>query len=120
MMEALDLFESVVKNRSFQNTSIMLFLNKKDIFTEKVLYSDIRAVAHFSDYDRTAEDFDEGVLYFIQKFQDRLVDDELNEAFIHATCATNTTNMEFVLDSLKTIMMAEVSQWSIFAAVCWV
>jgi len=114
MMEALDLFESVVKNRSFQNTSIMLFLNKKDIFAEKVLYSDIRAVAHFSDYDGTAEDFDEGVLYFIQKFQDRLVDDELNEAFIHVTCATNTTNMEFVLDSLKTIMMAENIRESCF------
>lgn len=114
MMEALDLFESVVKNRAFHETSIMLFLNKKDIFAEKVLYSDIGAVAHFSDYDGTAEDFDEGVLYFIQKFQDRLVDYELNEAFIHVTCATNTTNMEFVLDSLKTIMMAENIRESCF------
>jgi len=114
MMEALDLFESVVKNRAFQETSIMLFLNKKDIFAEKVLYSNIGAVAHFSDYDGTVEDFDEGVLYFIQKFQERLVDDELNEAFIHVTCATNTTNMEFVLDSLKTIMMAENIRESCF------
>jgi len=114
MMEALDLFESVVKNRAFSDTSIMLFLNKKDIFAEKVLYSDIGAVAHFSDYDGTSMDFDEGVLYFIQKFQDRLVDFELNEAFIHVTCATNTTNMEFVLDSLKTIMMAENIRESCF------
>jgi len=59
MMEALDLFESVVKNRAFHETSIMLFLNKKDIFAEKVLYSDIGAVTYFSDYDGTAEDFEE-------------------------------------------------------------
>jgi len=106
MMEALDLFESVAKNRAFQNTSIMLFLNKKDIFNEKVEYSDISAVSYFADYDGAPKNFDDGVMFFIQKFQDRLVDDELNEAFIHVTCATNTTNMQFVLDSLKTIMMA--------------
>jgi len=114
MMEALDLFESVAKNRAFQDTSIMLFLNKKDIFMEKVEYSDISAVSYFSDYDGAPKSFDEGVLYFIQKFQDRLVNDELNEAFIHVTCATNTTNMEFVLDSLRTIMMAENIRESCF------
>ena len=59
MVEALDLFESVVKNCAFHEISIMLFLNKKDISTEKVLYLDIGAVAHFSDCDGTAEDFEE-------------------------------------------------------------
>lgn len=82
-------------------------MNKKDIFNDKIEYSDISAVSHFADYDGPPKDFDKGVLYFIQKFQDRLMGDELNEAFIHVTCATNTTNMEFVLDSLRTILMAQ-------------
>ena len=61
------------------------------MFVDKVMYLDIGAMAHFSDYDSSLEDFDEGVLYFTQKFQDYLVDDEFNEAYIHVTCVTNST-----------------------------
>lgn len=109
MMEALDLFESVVKNRAFLDTSIMLFLNKKDTFAEKILYSNISAVPHFSDYAGKAEDFDQGVLYFIHKFEERLLDDEFKDSYIHVTCATDTSNMEFVLGSSRGIIMDDVS-----------
>jgi len=105
MMEALDLFESVVKNRAFLDTSIMLFLNKKDTFAEKILYSDISSVSHFSDYTGKPEDFDQGVLYFIHKFEERLLDDEFKDSYIHVTCATDTSNMEFVLSSSRGIIM---------------
>ena len=92
MMEALDLFRSVCNNRAFANTSIMLFLNKKDIFAEKILYSDIAAQRPFSDYAGPPKDFDHGVLYFIQKFKDCLIEEEFNDSFIHVTCATDTNN----------------------------
>ena len=115
MKEALSLFESVVKNVHFAETSIMLFLNKKDIFAEKILYTDISATSHFSDYAGPPGDFDHGVLYFIQKFEEHLDEDEFNDAFIHVTCATDTTNMEFVLDSSRTIIMTDVSlTWLLF------
>jgi len=107
MVEALELFRSVCNNRAFSNTSIMLFLNKKDIFAEKILYSDIAAQRPFCDYAGPTKDFDHGVLYFIQKFKDCLIDDEFNDAFIHVTCATDTNNMEFVLDSTRTIIMTD-------------
>mmetsp|Transcript_19479 Transcript_19479/g.40807 ORF Transcript_19479/g.40807 Transcript_19479/m.40807 type:complete len:429 (-) Transcript_19479:404-1690(-) len=107
MVEALELFRSVCNNRAFSNTSIMLFLNKKDIFAEKILYSDIAAQRPFCDYSGPTKDFDHGVLYFIQKFKDCLIDDEFNDSFIHVTCATDTNNMEFVLDSTRTIIMTD-------------
>eukprot|EP00549_Striatella_unipunctata_P011439 CAMPEP_0118687920 /NCGR_PEP_ID=MMETSP0800-20121206/8643_1 /TAXON_ID=210618 ORGANISM="Striatella unipunctata, Strain CCMP2910" /NCGR_SAMPLE_ID=MMETSP0800 /ASSEMBLY_ACC=CAM_ASM_000638 /LENGTH=411 /DNA_ID=CAMNT_0006585143 /DNA_START=166 /DNA_END=1401 /DNA_ORIENTATION=+ len=105
MVEALDLFRSVCNNRAFADTSIMLFLNKKDIFAEKILESDIAAQRPFADYSGPPKNFDQGVLYFIQKFKECLIDDEFNDAFIHVTCATDTNNMEFVLDSTRTIIM---------------
>lgn len=92
MVEALDLFRSVCNNRAFANTSIMLFLNKKDIFAEKLLYSDIAAQKPFADYPGPPKDFNNGVLYFIQKFKDCLIDDDFNDSFIHVTCATDTNN----------------------------
>lgn len=107
MMEALNLFESVVKNANFADTSIMLFLNKKDIFAEKIMYSNIADSPFFSDYAGPPKDFDHGVLYFIQKFEEHLEQDEFNDSFIHVTCATDTDNMEFVLDSSRTIIMTD-------------
>jgi len=105
MLEALELFRSVCNNRAFEETSIMLFLNKKDIFAEKIKYSDIAAQRPFADYAGPKGNFNEGVLYFIQKFKDCLISDEFSDNFIHVTCATDTNNMEFVLDSTRTIIM---------------
>jgi len=107
MVEALELFRSVCNNRAFVNTSIILFLNKRDIFQEKIMYSDIAAQRPFCDYAGPMKDNDHGVLYFIQKFKDCLIDDEFNDSFIHVTCATDTNNMEFVLDSTRTIIMTD-------------
>ena len=108
MVEALNLFHSVVKNAHFADTSILLFLNKKDIFAEKIMYSHIADSPHFSDYAGPPQDFDHAVLYFIQKFEEYLDEDEFSDSFIHVTNATDTTNMEFVLDSTRMIIMSEV------------
>ena len=107
MVEALDIFRSVCKNRAFSNTSIMLFLNKQDLFAEKIMYSDIAAQKPFCDYAGPTKDYVHGVLYFIQKFKDCLIRDESNDSFVHVICATD--NMEFVLDSTRTIIMTDVS-----------
>jgi len=107
MVEALELFRSVCNTRAFANTSIMLFLNKKDIFAEKFLYSDIAAQRPFCDYAGPTKYFDHGVLYFIQKFKDCLIDDEFNDTFIHVTCATDSNNMEFVLHTTRTVIMTD-------------
>jgi guanine nucleotide-binding protein G(o) subunit alpha len=107
MVEALELFKSVCNNRAFANTSIMLFLNKKDVFAEKIMYSDIAAQKPFADYAGPPQDFNTGVLYFIQKFKDCLIDDDFNDSFIHVTCATDSNNMAFVLDSTRTIIMRD-------------
>lgn len=97
MVEALELFRSVCNNRAFANTSIMLFLNKKDVFAEKILYSDIQVQKPFQDYAGPPREFNSGVLYFIQKFKECLINDDFNDSFIHVTCATDTNNSK--LDS---------------------
>ena len=39
MMESMKLFDSICNNKWFIDTSIILFLNKKDLFNEKIKYS---------------------------------------------------------------------------------
>jgi len=95
MVEALELFRSISNNSAFADTSIMLFLNKKDLFAEKLLTSDIVDQKSFSDYFGPKKDFDHGVQYFIEKFKECLMDDEYSENFIHVTMATDTNNSEY-------------------------
>jgi len=39
MMESMKLFDSICNNKWFTDTSIILFLNKKDLFAEKITKS---------------------------------------------------------------------------------
>ena len=39
MQESLKLFDSICNNKWFGDTSIILFLNQKDLFEEKILRS---------------------------------------------------------------------------------
>ena len=41
MQESLKLFDSICNNKWFGDTSIILFLNKKDLFEEKILRSSL-------------------------------------------------------------------------------
>jgi hypothetical protein len=119
MVEALELFRSVCNNRAFANTSIMLFLNKKDVFAEKILYSDIQAQKPFQDYAGPPREFNSGVLYFIQKFKECLINDDFNDSFIHVTCATDTNNSKLTScgDMLQVLEMELItSNHALFVA----
>lgn len=48
MEESLKLFESIINNRWFIETSVILFLNKKDLFEEKITNSPLTIC--FPDY----------------------------------------------------------------------
>ena len=48
MQESLNLFESIVNSRWFIRTSIILFMNKMDLFQEKLAKSPFEA--YFPDY----------------------------------------------------------------------
>jgi guanine nucleotide-binding protein G(i) subunit alpha len=49
MTESLNLFDSIVNNDFFANTSMILFLNKKDLFEKKIVFSPITEC--FKDYN---------------------------------------------------------------------
>ncbi len=91
--ESLELFKAVCNHRAFQHSTIMLFLNKKDVFAEKIARNPISSQSPFSDYNGTQDDFNEGVQYFIDKFLDCLLSSS-KKVFVHVTCATDSKNSE--------------------------
>lgn len=51
--ESLNLFEQIVNNRWFKEASFVLFLNKLDLFREKIMCSSRQLSAFFPDYKGT-------------------------------------------------------------------
>ncbi|CAN0440942.1 unnamed protein product, partial [Discosporangium mesarthrocarpum] len=66
MSEAIELFRDICENPYFERSSIILFLNKKDLFAEKLPVKDIGSVPEWSDF-RGPCTFDRGVSYFLEK-----------------------------------------------------
>ena len=90
MFEAIEVFRSVCRNKSFKDTPMILFLNKKDVYAEKILYSDISKQEPFQDYDGPKKDAKAGTKYFVAQFEDCMDKGGRKDQYIHVTCATDT------------------------------
>lgn len=96
MMESLLLFDSVVNSRWFMRTSIILFLNKVDIFKQKLSRSPLGN--YFPDYSG-GNDVNKAAKYLLWRFN------QVNRAHLnlypHLTQATDTSNIRLVFAAVK-------------------
>ncbi|KAJ2708423.1 guanine nucleotide-binding protein subunit alpha, partial [Coemansia sp. Cherry 401B] len=101
MQEALTLFDSICNSRWFVKTSIILFLNKMDIFREKLPLSPMRK--YFPDYDG-GNDADVASEYILKRFVS-LNQSEAKHIYTHYTCATDTSQIKFVMAAVNDIII---------------
>ena len=101
--EALDLFGQVSSEEVFKNAALILFLNKVDLFRDKVQRVNIKDVPQFSDYSGPAEDAEAGIEYFRSKFLAR--NTSHHEVFHHVTCATDTSSVRVVFNAVKSVII---------------
>ena len=106
MVEALDLFEEICNNTFFLDSSMILFLNKIDLFEEKIKTKDIRDCLPFSDYSGRDNNFEDGKQFFLDKFLSRNKNTE-RQIYHHFTCATDTENVKVVFDACKDIVLRQ-------------
>ena len=107
MRHAMILFANVCNNKWFEKSSIILFLNKRDLFEQKVQQSPLTIC--FPEYvgPNTYEDTTAYI-------QDKFV--QLNESplsknvYTHFTCATDTTNVKRVFDAAVDIIILNALQ----------
>jgi len=103
MHEALTLFDEICNSRYFKKTSIILFLNKRDLFWEKI--QQVPLTVCFPDYTG-ANDYDNTTAYIQQQFEHRNKNPQ-KKIYTHVTCATDTTNVRAVFDAIKDIVLGE-------------
>ncbi|OZJ06455.1 Guanine nucleotide-binding protein subunit alpha [Bifiguratus adelaidae] len=101
MQEALTLFDSICNSRWFTKTSIILFLNKVDLFREKLSTSPMHL--YFPDYDG-GDNFDAASDYILNRFVS-LNQSDVKQIYTHFTCATDTNQIKFVMAAVNDIII---------------
>lgn len=102
MQEAFMLFDSICNSQWFVRTSTILFLNKLDLFSERIRVSPIRV--HFPDYEGNPDSVVEGQEYFKRRFVS-LNRSSRKEIYTHYTTAIDTSLVKVVMTSVYDIIL---------------
>eukprot|EP00057_Strongylocentrotus_purpuratus_P033122 XP_790271.3 PREDICTED: guanine nucleotide-binding protein G(o) subunit alpha [Strongylocentrotus purpuratus] len=95
LQESLKLFESICNNCFFRQTTMILFLNKVDLFQFKILHTSRQLQHYFPDFQGPDYDIDAAAKYIQRRFQ-QCNRNPKKEVYPHFTTATDTGNMEVV------------------------
>lgn len=102
MHESLNLFGEVCQSPWFQDTAMILFLNKEDLFKEKI--ARVPLTICFPEY--TGPNTNEAGREYIHRKFVGMVDTHSNRAiYHHFTTATNTQNINVVFDAVRDIVL---------------
>jgi len=99
MSEALNLFGEVANSRWFQRSSIILFLNKRDLFLQKIEKSPLTVCPAFSTYSGP-QTFDPSVEFIRDHFLNKNKKQD-HAIYTHVTCATDQTNVHTVFRAVR-------------------
>ncbi|KIM86351.1 hypothetical protein PILCRDRAFT_775696 [Piloderma croceum F 1598] len=95
MQDSLIVFESLCKTRWYTGTSIILLLNKIDLFAEKLHHSPLGD--YFPDYI-AGDNFDAACNYLRDKFLSKA---STKQIYAHYICATDTRLTKSVLSTIQ-------------------
>lgn len=102
MHEALNLFEDILKSEWFQQTAMILFLNKKDIFREKILENPLTVC--FPEYNGQQTNYRSCCKFIKEQFKARNKNSE-RKIYTHYTNATDSKAFKAVFDSVQQIIL---------------
>ena len=124
--ESIALFHTILRNPWLRQSSMILFLNKKDIFDEKIRYFDLRD--HFPSYSGGCCDSVEAKEYILELFLNpvknlRYVKLKLTltlvadldfltrtQIYSHVTIATDPDNVQFVFAAVKHTILSGIME----------
>uniref|UniRef100_A0A8D0E0E9 Guanine nucleotide-binding protein subunit alpha n=1 Tax=Salvator merianae TaxID=96440 RepID=A0A8D0E0E9_SALMN len=109
--ESKALFKTIITYPWFQNSSIILFLNKKDLLEEKIVYSHLNT--YFPEFKGRKRDVTAAREFILKLYQDQNPDKE-KTIYSHFTCATDTENIRFVFAAVKdTILQLNLKEFNL-------
>jgi GTPase SAR1 family protein len=97
MLESLQLFKEICNSEWFKEVALILFLNKSDLFQEKITKVNIDVC--FPDYKGSSE-FTEASEFIEKKFL-HVDKTGRKKIYPHRTIATDTANIQFVFQAVR-------------------
>ena len=97
------LWESIVNSHWFSKSAMILFLNKMDLFREKIVTKPIRDCG-FTDFNGPPGDVKSASKYFLDKFRNLNRNPE-TEIYGHITNATDTNLLKITMDSVQDMII---------------
>ena len=109
MQESLQLFNKICRMKWFLHVPLLLFLNKKDVFEEKIIYSPLTIC--FKDFTGGSDKYKASAYIWEQCKKESHVDESSRHLYSHYTCAKNTDNIHRVFDMvIDTVTMENLQR----------
>jgi len=106
MVDQLELFNKIVNDVTFEKTSVILFLNKKDLYAERLAAGrEITICPAFSSYEGGKDDIEETTSFIKAAFSEQKKNSAEGSVFTHLTCATDVSNVEKVFNDVQHIII---------------
>jgi len=100
--ESIRVFDDIINNKYFQRSTIILFMNKIDLFEDKI--KTVSLSVCFPEY--SGENSLAEAAKFIEERFVEVNEDKKRMIFPHLTCATDTQNVQKVFDACKVTILA--------------
>jgi len=107
MDEAVTLFDQICNHPNFVKTSMILFLNKRDLFEMKIKKKDLTSWRNTPEVIECGQDYDKCITYIKQTFIALNKSPQVKQVYVHATCATDTSNVGFVMESVFDVILKD-------------
>ena len=102
MHDCLELFAKTTNLRWFDETPVILFLNKQDLFALKIQSTPITVC--WPEY-RGEHDYESSLEFIQNQFKERAPEGQ--DLYVHATVATDALNVERVFQSVTKIVLRD-------------
>ncbi|XP_059139654.1 guanine nucleotide-binding protein subunit alpha-12-like [Physella acuta] len=98
LVESCNIFETIINNRSFTSVSVILFLNKMDLLSEKIKHVSISD--YFLEFQGNPHNVDDVKRFLCNMFDSRRRE-RSKPLFHHFTTAIDTENIKHVFQDVK-------------------
>jgi len=115
MVDSIELFKQICNNEWFKDTAMILFLNKKDLFAEKIQEVSIMECPTFGQFTGDTKSYDQTTEYIKEVFE-QCNDQTSKQIFTHLTCAVDKNQVEKVFNDIQTVIInASLAQGGLIA-----
>ncbi|GMT10591.1 hypothetical protein PFISCL1PPCAC_1888 [Pristionchus fissidentatus] len=111
LTEAMELYDGIISSKFFEKSSIIIFLNKKDLFEVKI--KKVSLSVCFPSY-KGGFVYEDGVKHIRKEFrrlgkekEDKNGNSKKKPIYFHETCATDTDQVTVVINSVIDVIIQE-------------